>query len=72
MERYTLVITRWVDKTPEDIELELKNRNYNDRFRIDDERYMNDMQKQKTEQVLTTSLSKEQFEAVRKTAVEVF
>jgi hypothetical protein len=71
-ERYTLVITRWVDKTPEEIEFEVKNRDYNNMRSFDDDRFRNSLEKQKQETALTVSITTAQFEAIRKSVLENF
>jgi hypothetical protein len=70
--RYVLSITKWEEKTPEELKAEVEARNYEDRRFTSDSQFERQQQKDKATVVLSTSVDEKQFEIIRKSALEVF
>lgn len=63
-----ITITRYIDKSPEEMEKEIdqinRNRNWNNEIRNVDNK--------KIDKILEVEVTEEQFEAIRKSVLEIF
>ena len=72
MTHYVLQITRWVDRTEDDLEEEIQSRSFDDRRFISNSQFKQTQQKEIPQDALTTTINEKQFETIRKSALEVF